>query len=101
MIFLEENISKLKSGKQIVCFSSCDLLFHQKRFFLLTKDYDFDFLHKQKVKMQDNQFDPIYIFSVTYSQKPIVVDLFVHFVFVGASELPIIYDFIEIGSYEK
>ena len=100
MILLEENISKLKNRKQIVYFSSSDLMFFQKRF-LLTKDYDFDFLHRQKVETQNNQIDPNYIFSVTYSLKSIIIDLFVPFVFESASEVLIIYDFIEIGSYEK
>ena len=72
-----------------------------KNVFWLTKDYDFDILLKYKLETQKNQFDPNYIFSVTYSQKYIIIDLFVHFVFDGASELLIFYDFVGIGSYEK
>ena len=72
-----------------------------KNVFWLTKDYDFDILLKYKLETQKNQFDPNYIFSVTNSQKYIIIDLFVHTVFDGASELLIFYDFVGIGSYEK
>ena len=100
MILLEENISNFKTRKQIVYFLFVTCFF-SKTFFWLTKDYDFDFLLKQKVETQNIQFDPNYIFSVTYFQKSIIIDLFVHFVFEGASELLICGEFIEIGSYEK